>query len=295
MQRALAATDVMVSEVLPACDIFVGLSGMGVKSAKVARQKHNSKVIIDRGAQHVLEQMRLNSGKPSGFLNDWYVQRELSSYEQADVISVPTQVVKRSFSKNGFHQKKVFVNPYGVDTNLFYPDVPGKKVFNRVLFVGSWSYQKGCDYLPDIIESNPKTEFVHCGVVKDLELPKGKNFRSMGKTSRSDLAALMRSSDLLILPSRQDGFGLVLLEALSSGLLVVASDQTGAPEIKSYLPDKSSIQVFRSEDPEDLRNAFEQARDIRSNINRSDIHQITKANFSWAAYAKRFQERFYNA
>ncbi len=45
-----------------------------------------------------------------------------------------------------------------------------------------------------------------------------------------DLPSLLRTSDVLVLPSAQDGFGLVVLEAMATGLPVLVSDRVGAAD-----------------------------------------------------------------
>lgn len=68
---------------------------------------------------------------------------------------------------------------------------------------------------------------------------------------RNDIPRLMASSDVLVHPTRVEGFGLVLAEALATGLPVVASNVEGIPEV---LQDSDSI-VVSPDDPEALRDA----------------------------------------
>lgn len=48
---------------------------------------------------------------------------------------------------------------------------------------------------------------------------------------RSDIAAVMQGLDVLVMPSRKEGFGLVLAEAMAAGTAVVASNATNFPEL----------------------------------------------------------------
>lgn len=68
---------------------------------------------------------------------------------------------------------------------------------------------------------------------------------------RKDVPRLMASSDVLVHPTRREGFGLVLAEALAAGLPVVASNVGGIPEV---LNGTDSMMV-PPDDPEALRNA----------------------------------------
>lgn len=68
---------------------------------------------------------------------------------------------------------------------------------------------------------------------------------------RQDVPRLMASSDVLTHPSRMEGFGLTLVEAMAAGLPVVASNVEGIPEV---LAGTDSIMV-PPEDPEALRES----------------------------------------
>ncbi|MBN1505719.1 MAG: glycosyltransferase family 4 protein [Sedimentisphaerales bacterium] len=72
---------------------------------------------------------------------------------------------------------------------------------------------------------------------------------------RKDVPRLMASSDLLVHPTRIEGFGLVLAEAMAAGLPVVASDVEGIPEV---VAGTESLMV-RPDDPTALRQAVLEA------------------------------------
>ncbi|MFC1667995.1 glycosyltransferase family 4 protein [Chlamydiota bacterium] len=66
-------------------------------------------------------------------------------------------------------------------------------------------------------------------LVKELEIQKNVTFT--GYLSKRDLISLYKQSDLLVLPSRYEGFGLPLIEAFASGLPVIASNSSSIPEV----------------------------------------------------------------
>ena len=77
--------------------------------------------------------------------------------------------------------------------------------------------------------------------------------------SRLELADLFLQADLAIMPSRTEGFGLGALEALSAGLPILVSDNSGLGEVLSDLPNGSSF-VVQSDDPDKWKEAIRQAR-----------------------------------
>ena len=77
--------------------------------------------------------------------------------------------------------------------------------------------------------------------------------------SREQLSQLFCEVDLAIMPSRTEGFGLAALEALSAGLPVLVSGDSGLGEALKEVPHGSSY-VVESENPKDWANAIKSVR-----------------------------------
>ena len=77
--------------------------------------------------------------------------------------------------------------------------------------------------------------------------------------SRKQLSQLFCEVDLAIMPSRTEGFGLAALEALSAGLPVLVSGNSGLGEALKEVPHGSSY-VVESENPKDWANAIKSVR-----------------------------------
>lgn len=282
-------TDDAFTRDLPPCDIFIGLSAMAVESARVARQKYGAKVILERGSRHVLSQNELISvgGRPP--LSATYIERELAGYEVADYIALPSAHAVESFVERGFDPARLFKNPYGVDFGTFASS-PRPEGPMRLLFIGGWTFQKGCDVLANALSANPDLSLTHVGMRGDLDFPNLANFTSLGHKTHREMGDVMAHHHVLLLPSRQDGFGMVLVEALASGLAVIGSSMTGAPDLKELIANKDAVKVVEPADVHALVVAIREMADFvwRQPAGREILTEEDKANLSWAAYARRY-------
>lgn len=126
--------------------------------------------------------------------------------------------------------------PNWVDTNTFRPN-PGRTRSTpyRILYVGSMRTLKGVDLLPPIISRlGPDFELHFTGTMAELSrfgrIPD--NVVALGRLkSTEQLVAAYQDADALVFPTRLEGMPLTVLEAMSCGLPVVATDCSSLPEI----------------------------------------------------------------
>jgi glycosyltransferase involved in cell wall biosynthesis len=133
--------------------------------------------------------------------------------------------------------------PHGVDTDWFYPREERHSTVNEekttLLYVGRLGARKGLDLALQALSQvdPPDIEFLIAGtgrhkshlqrLVTELELDDSVQF--LGRVPDAQLPALYSSADVLILPSRYEGFGLVVLEAMACGTPVIGSNAGGIP------------------------------------------------------------------
>lgn len=114
-------------------------------------------------------------------------------------------------------------------------------------------------------------------------LPDPSRAARLDYASREDLAALYRAADLLLFPSRYEGFGLPVLEAMSAGLPVVAAREGSVPEVAG-----DAAVWARAGDAEDFARA---ARAVLSDpAERARLAEAGRARaalFSWERTAER--------
>ena len=105
----------------------------------------------------------------------------------------------------------------------------------RVLFVGRFDRQKGTDILLAALEQLQDSAFCYLvgervlGDGAQQELPP--NTRATGWLSPNEIEVFYRSADVVVVPSRWEGFGLIAAEAMRAGLPVIASRVGGLVEI----------------------------------------------------------------
>lgn len=164
------------------------------------------------------------------------------------------------------YTKDIIVNHYGVDPNkveVVYNGVDPQGVsilneqekeavdikklkdagWNIVLFVGRLTMQKGPDYFLEaakkVLEYQPKTLFVVNGsgdmaqqiIDRAAYLGIGDKVLFTGFKKEKELGWLYTASDLFVLPSISEPFGLVPLESLLNGTPVLVSKQSGVSEV----------------------------------------------------------------
>jgi glycosyltransferase involved in cell wall biosynthesis len=138
---------------------------------------------------------------------------------------------------------KCYYVPLGIDTDLF--NIGPKSNRFTVIFVGP-RYGKGADMLskivPKVLRKAPDIKFALAGkgFLNEYFTSLGSIFRNnvevCGWLEQKELAKLLSTSHILLFPSRYETFGLVAVEALSSGMPVLCFDIPGAPRdiIKKY-------------------------------------------------------------
>jgi len=238
----------------------------------------------------VLSQQEILASLPDAQqISRFMVRRELEGYDVADHIIVPSTHVAESFSPWPDQAKKLFLNPLGVDIDQFplaeasrAPDQP------TILFVGHWSYRKGVDVLAEAIKAMEGVRLIHVGALSDAPFPSDPQFIHHDHVAQRELTEFYRAADVFVLPSREDGFGVVLSQALSSGLKIVCTDRTGGPDLAKLPGFSRLIRVVHADDPQALRCALAQAiGDADAKTGVAPITESERQLLSWRCHAER--------
>ncbi len=209
----------------------------GMRAAKAA----GAVTVVERASAHPLVQDALLREEFASFglrypaANRWIVAKHLREYTEADWIVVPSDFVHRTMVAEGVPPAKLRCLPLGVATERFRPGEGHDGIF-RVLFVGAISLQKGLPYLLEGFRlaglPRERSELVLVGEPsRDARafLPRYQGlYRHVPFTPHEGLVPLYQSASVFVLPSIQDGFGMVVYEAAACGVPVIVSDNVGA-------------------------------------------------------------------
>ena len=114
--------------------------------------------------------------------------------------------------------------------------------------------------------------------------------------SREVLANLFCESDLAIMPSKTEGFGVSALEALSAGLPVLVSGNSGIGEALKEVPQGSQF-VVDSEDPKEWAKKIKVVQQTKREVRLSEsrlLRENYQEKYSWEKPIRRLVERMYS-
>jgi glycosyltransferase involved in cell wall biosynthesis len=214
------------------------------------------------------------------------------SVRRADRVLTGSERTKRDLiERYQVPEEKIVVTPYGVDP-AFRPEGP-KGEGHYALFVGAIQPRKdplGAVEALAMLENDLRL------VLVGPEKRDGKEVREAigrlgldgrvelaGHVERDELAALYRGAACLVFPSRYEGFGLPVLEAMASGTPVVATRAGAVPEVAG-----DAAVLVEAGDPVALAGGIERALADRKRLVSAGLERARQ--FSWAETARRTLE-----
>lgn len=185
----------------------------------VARECARLEVALPRDHEHAFNAARLH--------------KEEEEYRLADYLLCPSDFVASTFREQGFAAEKLLRHGYGYDDTRYHPALRPRDSREGLaaLFVGVCAVRKGLHFALEAWLSSPASqtgtftiagEFLPAYREKLAVMLEHPSIRVLGH--RNDVSELMRCSDVLILPSLEEGSPLVCMEAVGSGCVPLVSD-----------------------------------------------------------------------
>jgi UDP-glucose:(heptosyl)LPS alpha-1,3-glucosyltransferase len=236
-------------------------------------------------------------------------KRQVSSSGSRKIIALCKQVKREFIAAYDIPEEKIVVVYNGVDTERFHPRLrpqARKKVRAElgipaespvVLFVGTGFRRKGLDRMLEIWREQEMASIYLMVVGNDVKLSSyrirhgGRNIIFTGP--RSNVEDFYGAADLLVLPSFQEGFGNVVLEAFAAGVPVVTVAGVGAAEIIEG--DLRNGIVDDPDDPAELKSKILRMLDSAHWEMMSRKARQVAEKYTWSAYLDGVEKTLYES
>ena len=296
---------IKVSKNIGNSNVLIGTSGSGLEAGKKIKSL-NGKFVCDRGSTHINFQNETIKNEYKNFNLDYNeisqktVERELEEYDTADLISVPSSFVYNSFLKNGIEEKKLFLNPFGVNLDRFSPLPKINDGKFQVLYVGTLSIRKGIFYL---LEAFKKLNFKNkkLTLIGPIEKnSKDKVFKNLSDKieylsviKNKDLNRYYSMADVMVQPSIEEGLSLVMAEALACGCPVIATENTGASDLFQNNKEGFIIKAKSIEQIHDKMQLLADNKILQKEMSNNAVLNVEKIG-GWNHYGDNWQKKLKN-
>lgn len=282
-------------------DVLLSLAGVSLNSGAKMTQKHKI-YICERSSAHISYQNELmmdeyndQNAKKKYVVNKWFIEKEMQEYENADIILAPSNFVKNTF--DDINKKKIKVLGFGADTDQFYPidKIQKSKKYFDILFIGQKSLRKGLHYLIDAFQkfTHPNKRLHIVGSdTEDINFFKNKikneKIIIYGHVPQFKLNSIINKCHVFVLPSIEDGFGIVVLQAAAAGCPSIVSQNTGAAD---FVSKNSCGFVVPIRDPNAIADNLQTFSDDRNLLNEFSSNALKASNnYTWSDYVDKLND-----
>jgi glycosyltransferase involved in cell wall biosynthesis len=224
--------------------------------------------------------------------SDEKLARKDRELQAADVVIVPSAFTRDTLSSLPGPPPDVRVNPYGappVAPEQHLATRRGRRTL-RVLFAGALGQRKGLSYLLAAIEQlGCSVELTLLGrktseTCAPLEAAT-KRHRWISSVPHHEVLEEMERHDVLVFPSLFEGMALVVLEALSRGLPVITTTNSGGSDVLRHGVDGFVVPIRSTEPIVEHLEKLIRDRGVLAEMKREA--RLTAIRYSWEAYRQR--------
>lgn len=231
---------------------------------------------------------------PQHFIGAWLTRNVL---QRCDYVTALSQALKQAVIDLGISSDSVQVIPNGVDTTHFIPPTNTKRD-KVILYVGTLIERKGLKYLftavPKVLRTFPDYRLVLVGdgpqnaslhqLAKDLGILEQVSF--VGFQPPDQIRTWMQRAQALVLPSTEEGMGVVLLEAMACGTPIIGSRVDGiqdviSPDVGLLVPPADSSALTEA-----IQTLLSDRRKWRDMSHHARVRAVT--HYDWDQIATRF-------
>ena len=233
----------------------------------------------------------------NNYMWDEKIMKRLSNeIRYTDYFIVPSNFVKDSFKYSDVNDEKIYIVPYGanirIDLKNNLPKLTGKI---RFLFVGQVIARKGIEYLLESFSLIP-SEFVELEIVGDynekspiyLKYKNYKNITFRGQVTSDKMKKIYQDADVFVFPSLAEGMALVGLEAMSCGLPIISTYNSGLDHL---IINEYNGFIIPPGDTEKIKEKIEWFI-----INKDKIHEMGRnsqkivSDYTWENYERNLRD-----
>jgi glycosyltransferase involved in cell wall biosynthesis len=254
--------DAWVGRALEPCDFVHAMPGQALRGFERAR-KLGVRTVLNHATGPVCDWIRIMEPEYRRVgmkLTDVcpydaaYLAREDREYELADFHCAASTVVRDQLIALGVAPEKIWLAGYGADETVFHARNRTTPEKFRIVFAGQVGLRKGIRTLLEALQlagDAPWEMHFYGGVAPEAE-PDLASYRGKiplathGSVSQATLADAFRAASLLVLPSLEEGFGLVVPQALACGIPCAVTDRVGG---KDLIRHRENGSIIPAQDP----------------------------------------------
>ncbi|XP_031385071.1 sulfoquinovosyl transferase SQD2 isoform X2 [Punica granatum] len=232
-------------------------------------------------------------------------------HRAADLTLVPSAAIARDLeAARVTAANKIRLWNKGVDSESFHPYFRSHEMRLKlsngeperplIVHVGRLGVEKSLDFLKRVMDRIPEARIAFIGdgpYREELErMFSGMPAVFTGMLQGEELSQAYASGDVFMMPSESETLGLVVLEAMSSGLPVVAARAGGIPDIIPSDQEGKTGYLFSPGDLEDCLSKLEpllRDRELRDTMGKAARKEMEK--YDWRAATRKIRNEQYNA